>query len=84
MFLHACHALRSPIALLGHAVLGAALINSAGLAVQPRAAASPGPPTMLTAQAGAAVTITNGVQFTDSSGRALHAHSGSVIKVRDH
>ncbi|MEU6371970.1 RICIN domain-containing protein [Streptomyces sp. NPDC046909] len=29
----------------------------------------------------AALTIPNGVQFTDSSGNALHAHGGGVIKV---
>jgi hypothetical protein len=29
----------------------------------------------------AALTIPNGVQFTDSSGSALHAHGGGVIKV---
>ncbi|MEV7884705.1 RICIN domain-containing protein [Streptomyces sp. NPDC002817] len=29
----------------------------------------------------AALTIPNGVQFTDSSGGALHAHGGGVIKV---
>ncbi|WP_427919266.1 RICIN domain-containing protein [Streptomyces sp. cg40] len=29
----------------------------------------------------AAQTITNGVQFTDTSGNALHAHGGGVIKV---
>lgn len=29
----------------------------------------------------AAVTVTNGTQFTDTSGAALHAHGGGVIKV---
>jgi hypothetical protein len=29
----------------------------------------------------AAVTVTNGVQFTDTSGNPLHAHGGGVIKV---
>ena len=32
----------------------------------------------------APVTITNGTQFTDTSGAALHAHGGGMIKVGDY
>ena len=40
------------------------------------------PQTLLAGTAHAAtVTITNGTQFTDTTGNAVHAHGGGVIKV---
>ncbi|MBP2336896.1 hypothetical protein JOF41_003074 [Saccharothrix coeruleofusca] len=32
----------------------------------------------------AAVTVSNGTQFTDTTGAAVHAHGGGMIKVGDH
>ncbi|WP_268996742.1 hypothetical protein [Saccharothrix luteola] len=30
------------------------------------------------------VTVTNGTQFTDTSGGVVHAHGGGVLKVGDY
>lgn len=57
-------------------------LSSVGIALAAIVAAVGGPPP--TAAQAAPVTITNGTQFTDTSGGVVHAHGGGVIKVGDY
>src|SRR5690349_13188275 len=52
-------------------LLAVALLASALLTTPLSASAAP-------------VTVTNGTQFTDTSGNVVHAHGGGMIKVDDH
>ncbi|MGW0735164.1 RICIN domain-containing protein [Streptomyces sp. NPDC002851] len=59
----------------------AALLSAVPAGASPGAARDKSPESPESAKPIAAVTVTNGTQFTDTSGGPLHAHGGGVLKV---